>query len=298
MGRWLRVAGCCVIGLAVASLTRELRLRAFASHRESQQYEGTYYLPSSGWLPVFSLGYRQALADLIWCKSLVYFGEELGRSRASPHVFAYTDAILALDPDFKAAYAWIATASMYRPVAPTIDVGLRAAKYLEEAVKRWPYDMELRWDYGSFLRFELAPLEPDQVRKSALLDRAAPHLARAARAGAGPPWLAISNASMLNKLGRVNQAIQALEELYPTVTDPDMQRDIEQRLLALRRQTFQEGMQAAMAKLEEERLQAYPYLSPMLFLLVGQPPSGGVRDLLSTYLEMSDAEVDAFEDAL
>lgn len=255
--------------LAALMATRSLRLSAFTQHRAGQRYADIYYLPRAEWLPILTLGYHAAAADLIWARSLVYFGEELGHTGAVKYAFAYTDAILALDPDFRSAYRWIATAALYRPQAASIDDGLRAATYLERAVKRWPRDGELHWDYGSLLRFELAPLVTDRARKEQLLVRSAPHLQAAARLGAGPPWLGLNSVDLLNKLGRTEQAIRHLEELYGTVSDPQVKAEIEDRLAMLRSHVYVEAMRTADAQFNESHASSYPYLSPELFFFVG-----------------------------
>lgn len=276
--RGLRLLTIASAVVALALGVRTLRLAAFAQHKAGQHYEDAYYLPNAAWLPVLSLGFRQALADLIWCKSLIYFGEELGHRGQVQYVFAYTDAVLALDPDFRSAYVWVATAAIYRPVAVSLENGLRAARYLERATQRWPNDGQLQWDYGSLLRFELAPLEPDRAKKRALLERAAPHLEAAARLGAGPPWLALNNAELLNKLGRTEQAIHQLEELRGTVQDEEVKREIEGRLLQLRRETYVQAAQVADDEFEQARARSYPFLSPGLFLWVGDKPEVGAYE--------------------
>ncbi|MEY4508306.1 MAG: hypothetical protein RLZZ450_428 [Pseudomonadota bacterium] len=267
-----------IASVVVALGVRTLRLAAVTQHKAGQHYEDIYYLPSAAWLPVLSLGFRQALADLIWCKSLIYFGEELGHRGQVQYVFAYTDAVLALDPSFRSAYVWVATAAIYRPVAVSLENGLRAARYLERATQRWPNDGELQWDYGSLLRFELAPLEPDRAKKRALLERAAPHLEAAARLGAGPPWLALNNAELLNKLGHTEQAIRQLEELHATVQEEEVKREIEQKLDRLRRETYVQAMQVADEEFEQTRVRAYPFLSPGLFLWVGDKSEVGAYE--------------------
>lgn len=258
---------------AALAATRWVRLIAFREHQQSQRYEDVYYLPSAAWLPVMSLGYRQALADLLWCRSLVYFGQELSQRGQVRYVFEYTDAILALDPSFRQAYRWVATAALYRPVDTDVEVGLRAARYLEEAVRRWPEDGELEWDYGSLLRFELAPIARDAAQRNALYERAAPHLEAAARLGAGPPWLALISAGLLNRLGRTEQAIQHLEEIYATASDDAVRAELAARLTVLRGQRDMEAVRAAIREFEQSHQRSYPYLSPDLFLWVGPRPS-------------------------
>ena len=285
-----------VLALAVAALlTRELRLQLVAQHASAQRYEDIYYLPSARWLPVLSLGYLDALADLIWCRSLVYFGEDIMHRGTVKYVFEYTDAVLALNPDFRPAYRWVSTAAIYRPTAVDVDVGLRAATYLERALKRWPDDGELHWEYGSLLRFELAPLVEDEKRKRRLLERAAPHLEAAARLGAGPPWLAINSVDLLNKLGRTEQAIRHLEEVHATVRDESVKAEIEERLAALKSRAYIEGMRAANEQFERAWQRSYPYLSPGLFLLVGEREAPRAPGHLLSEPPSEDAE--AFTDA-
>lgn len=234
--RFVRRASFSCLMALVALAARSLRLSAFADHQRGQRYEDVYYVPSPAWLPVLSLGYRQALADVLWCRSLVYFGSELMHRGAVQHAFDYTDAILSLDPDFREPYRWVATAVVYRTHAVDVQLGLRAADYLERAVARWPNDGELHWDYGSYLRFELAPLLSAGAQKDALLAQAAPHLVTAAQLGAGPPWLALVSAGLLNQLGRTEQAIRHLEVMQEAVSDPAVHADIVRRLALLRAQ--------------------------------------------------------------
>jgi hypothetical protein len=266
-----RTGGLMILVL-LAYAVRELRLGAFAMHRQSQRYEDLYYLPRAAWLPTLSLGFHDALADLIWCRSLVYFGEELEHQGAVKFAFEYTDAIIELSPDFKQAYRWASVAAVSRPVAFTLAEGLQGARYLERALERWPQDGELHWDYGSMLRFELAPLLQSGPEKDKLLARAAPHLATAASLGAGPAWLALNSSALLQRLGQSEQAIRHLQEVYPTIQDERTKREVEARLAALRSQSFVEALKTANAEFEQSRQASYPYLTPGLFMLVGAQP--------------------------
>jgi hypothetical protein len=101
------------------------------------------------------------------------------------------------------------------------------------------------------------------------MELSAPHLAIASSLGAGPPWLALNSASLLARVGKKEQAIKHLEEVYGTVQDDATKRQIEQRLSALRSEAFVEALRTANAEFEQARRAAYPYLSPSLFLLVG-----------------------------
>jgi tetratricopeptide (TPR) repeat protein len=266
-----RVAQVLLVGalIVVGYAGRELRLVVFQQHQDSQRYEDIYYLPPADWLPVLSAGFRAAAADLIWCRSLVYFGEQLVHRGAVKYAFDYTDAVLALDPDFRAAYEWIATAALYKPTDVSLADGQRAAAYLKRALVRWPSDGQLHWRYGSVLRFELAPMLPLGAEKDRLIAEATPHLATAASLGAGPPWLALNSSSLLLRLGKTEQAIRHLEEVYGTVQDDMAKKRIEEELAQLRSHAFVEALKTANAEFEQSRRASYPYLTRGLYFLVG-----------------------------
>jgi hypothetical protein len=121
------------------------------------------------------------------------------------------------------------------------------------------------------LRFELAPVAQDPALKQELLERAAPHLAAAARLGAGPPWLALNSSSLLEKLGRREQAARHLEEVYAVTQDEATKADIARRIARLRSETYAEALGAANDAFAAEHRRHYPYVPPDLFMLLGPP---------------------------
>jgi tetratricopeptide (TPR) repeat protein len=266
LARWLGAAAL-LVGLGAA--IRSTRVVAFQHHHANDRYEDAYYLPPSQWLPPMSLGFRQAAADLLWCRTLIYIGEEFLRGGLLRHATAYADAIITLDPDFKAPYRWPATVSLYRPGEFDLDEVLSAVAYLRRAVKRWPNDGELAWDLGSTLRFEVVPHVTDAALKEKLEAEAADFLSTAALLGAGPPWLALNSSTLLTKLGKKEQAIRHLEEVYGTVQDPETKAQIAERLASLRSQTYAEAVREANEQFEQQRRRAFPYLSPTAFFVLG-----------------------------
>jgi len=264
--RIVAVLALCLLAFAA----RTLRLQAFAAHQHGQRHEDIYYLPPPDWLPSMSFGYTSALADLLWCRSLVYFGEELAQKSPAKNLLQYTDAILALDPTFRAAYRWAATGIGFRLVPPTVEEVTQASEYLKRAVERWPQDGELRWDLASYLRFELAPrLSADPVRRDRVLAEAVPHMHVAVLKGAGPPWLALNNATLLSKLGQKEHAIRQLEEIYPTLNDEAVRAQVRDRIAQLQSESYAEAIQVAAGQFERERAENFPYLDGDMFLLVG-----------------------------
>jgi hypothetical protein len=272
----LRIVAVC-LGLACAGLVANgLRSRAQQHFSETQTYEDLYYLPPSEYLIVGSLGYRDSLADVLWMKVLVYFGDEIVHRSNARNLYRYADAIIALAPDFKRVYRWVAGSAIYRPGTASIDDARRAIDYLEMATRRFPDDGELAWDLGATYAFELPPLLEDKAEREAAKRKGLEHLEAASLRNAGPPWLALQAAGQLTALGQREQAIHHLEDVYGVTSDPQIKAQIEEQLALLRSASYAEAMRRTAQELESARQRDFPYMDADLYLLVGpRPPFGG-----------------------
>lgn len=265
---------------------RTLRTRATHHFTATQTYEDVYYLPPAPWLPVLSLGYDEAFADLIWMRGLIYFGAELVHRGDADNVARYGDAALALDPDFRAIYHWVAVGTLYHHGDLPVEDIEKAVAFLERGMRRFPDDGQMAWDLGATMAYELAPRLDDPDRKDDVRRRATEWMMMAARTGHGPPWLALTNATQLERLGRTEQAARHVEEMYAVVQDPELRQQLQWRIAALRSEAHAEAMRRTVEELEARRQAEYPYLSPTLYLLVGPrldartpaPPGGPPED--------------------
>lgn len=247
---------------------RSLRVRSMERYLEGQTYEDLYYLPSASWLKALSLGYDEALADLVWMKALIYYGEEYKEKGAVRHVFHYADALLTLDPDFRRAYRWVGMAALYRPQGATLEDMKRATEYLERGVRRFPDDGELAWDLGASITYEILPYIDDPVEKESLRRKGVEHMLAAARLGAGPPWVTLSNVAELKRLGELEQAARHLEEMYLSIQDGEVREQIRRQLLRLRSESASRATRQAIEELRAAWLRDYPWLPVELYLLV------------------------------
>ena len=238
----------------------------------TRSYEDIYYLPPPQWLDVMSLGHRRALADLIWLRALIYFGEEFEHQGAVRHVFSYGEAMLALDPDFRRVYRWVGGAAVYTPLGSTNAVVERAIDVLRRGIERFPEDGQLAWDAGATIMYELLPnLPEDDPRQERLRMEGNAHMMAAARLGAGPDWLVITNATALRKLGEKERELRHLEEMYAIVRDPKVRSEIEIRLSQLRDEAYAEAFRSANEEFEERRLEEFPYMPASLYFFVADP---------------------------
>lgn len=268
-----------IVALAIAG--DRVRERAQDDFLKAQTYEDVYYLPPPDALILGSLGHRAALADLIWMKALVYFGEELYHGGSVANLWRYADAILALDDHFVRVYRWVASAAIYRTGDVTVADVRKAIDYLERGARFFPDDPELAWDLGATYAYELAPMLPAGPAREEARQKSLDHLEMAALRGAGPAWLGLRTARQLGSLGKKEQAVQHLQDLYATATDPAIKAQLEAQLASLQTETYVEAMRAASDELEARRKRDFPYLGTSLYLVVGpRPPFDGDELLL------------------
>lgn len=232
-----------------------------------QAFEDVFYAPPPGWLRVGSLGHSEALADLMWIKGLVYFGEALGSSTGVDHVFSYVDAIVALDPDFARVYRWASTAGIYKKKT-TLQDFRRAAAYAERGAAQFPDSGEMAWEAGSTIMFELVPNVEEETEAQALRVRATRYLEKAGRLGAGPPWLALTTTKSLKRLGKLDRALAHLEEMYLTTSNSTLKKQLAEQIMQIKGHTFAEALRLEQEKLSERHEKKAPYLPLLLFELV------------------------------
>lgn len=261
-----------VVLLSLVGGIWSLRTRAMEHYLDTQTYEDIYYLPPPDWLEVMSLGYRRALADLIWLRALIYFGDEFENQGAVKHVFNYGDSMLALDPDFRRVYRWVGVAGVYTPTGSPPEFIGRAVDVLRRGVERFPDDGELAWDAGATIIYELLPnLPKDDPSRARLEAEGNEHMLAAARLGAGPSWLVLTNATSLRKLGEKERELRHLEEMYAIVRDQSVKAQIEARLSQLRDEAYAEAFRRANEEFEQRRREEFPYLPPTLYFFVADP---------------------------
>ncbi len=268
------VAWATALAVLIGALTGiwALRGRAMDHYLGTQAYEDIYYLPPPQWLEVMSLGYRRALADLIWLRALIYFGDEFENRGAVKHVFNYGDSMLELDPDFERVYRWVGVAGVYTPEGSPVEYLERAVDVLRLGTQRFPDNGTLAWDTGATIAYELLPRLPkDYPNREQLQLEANEHMMAAARLGEGPEWLVLTNATLLSKLGHSEREQRHLEEMYTIVRDPDVKAQIERRLSRLRDEAYAEAFRSVNEEFQERRLREFPYMPSSLYFFVADP---------------------------
>ena len=238
----------------------------------TQTYEDIYYLPPPEWLAGDELGSsaRPRGPDLASRPDLLRRRvHERGRGEAR---FNYGESMLALDPDFRRVYRWVGVAGVYTPTGSPPEFIERSIDVLRRGVERFPDDGELAWDAGATITYELLPHLPRTIRAGSVSKAEGnEHMMAAARLGAGPDWLVITNATSLRKLGRADRELRHLEEMYAVVRDPKVKAQIEIRLSQLRDEAYAEAFRRANEEFEQTAIEEFPYMPSALYFFVADP---------------------------
>lgn len=227
------------------------------------------YLPRASVLRAVSVGHPEAMADLVFLRTVTYFGTQLVGSKNYDWLQRHLDTVTELDPRFRAAYRFGGNAAMYNGRAITNRDVLLSNHFLEAGLKQFPSDWELAFMLGCNYMFELKTDDPAQ--KEAWRRVGGDYIRRAAIAGGGPPWLPLLAATIMSKEGQTDAALRYLEEAYLTAVD-DRTRDEVWRLLKAKRAAAVEVLASAREKFVAAWQKALPYAPADLYVVVGDAP--------------------------
>jgi tetratricopeptide (TPR) repeat protein len=241
---WSRVVTWAVLAASVAGIaaSRSWLFPRFVKLREKSD---VYTLPSPDQVVVASLGYRSALADLLFAHVLVWHGLNFQQKRRLEFASEYLETVAALDPTFRETYYYGDTLIAMQPTPPTREDYWRARKLLEKGLANRPGDTELWLSAGQFMAYVAAPWLEDEKEKAEWKLAGARVLARACElvsSNQNIPFHCITAASLFTRAGEREATIQFLERVL-SVSDDDEIRAIATRWL-----------QAALGEQERERL--------------------------------------------
>ncbi len=172
------------------------------------------YLPKGEYLKVAVLGYRQAVADLIWLKAVQHFG--VREQTAEGYLWAYhaVDVLTDLDPQF--AYA-------YQVAGAVLGVWANRAQesvaILSKGMKHNPEVWQLPFYVGYDYFYELH--DPG---------RAAPYFRLASVLPGSPEYLPRLAARMTVEAGDPDAALEFLQRLYQSVQDQRLREGLDRRI--------------------------------------------------------------------
>ncbi len=261
-----------IAGITVASLlwlgAHALRNEAIAARASWPKTDTMLLVPPVEVAPF--VPYRELMADLLWCRLLVYYGSNWGGEGDLSQVEQLLDNIIALDPRFKAVYEWGAFAVAYRHGTATQEEFHSSLRYLDRAMKEYPDDYRYFWLAGVRYYFDLWSKDPTVVRH--YRERGAELIEAAMTKPNAPPSLAEDAASMRTKLGQFNRALDNLREMIATTSDERVRARMLKRV-RLTDPDLADELANANARLLGRWLENMASVPLDFYILLGDPPS-------------------------
>jgi hypothetical protein len=228
-----------LVALAAFVLAGAVRPSAVDRFRRGGAGDDIYALPPPKELVVASLGYRAALADLLFAHLLVDFGVHVVQKRRVEFIGDYIDAINALDPSFREPYRFADTFLVLTPESPRLEHWQKAREIYVRGMKNRPFDSELWNSAGQYLAYLAPPHLPTEELKREYKLQGAKVLSRACELAGdneNVPYHCMTAASLLSAAGEREAAIDAARRMLEVTDDPE----IEERELAFLRHKLDE----------------------------------------------------------
>ena len=290
----------CVICLLVLTiLLRGLSVSKYAQVFEDDQ---RYYLPPSNWLRVFSLGYTEASADLIWVKTLVYFGEQaINRFTAEPKgdetVFTinYIRTAIDLDPRFRNLYRRGGVLTLHQKgkiTKKTIDM---AIEVMEKGLEVFPNDGGIAFNLGFIYYYESEwRLSKDDKNLDLYKEKGVRLLRRAALMEGAPRYVWLLASTLLKREGLEDLMIDHLKATLANETEPQIREAMEIQL----RQALGKAAERdiSMSRRSQAKWRSdMPYIPYDLYLLLGSNDERSIKEVLNP-LDLTEHLLDITEE--
>lgn len=261
--------------MAVAALgIAFVRPRLTAQFKKLRATSDVYTLPSPEQTVALSLGYRSALADLIYANVLVSYGTHFDEKRRFEFVGNYLDTINALDPKFRQPYRFADTLLTIQPKSPRREDYLKAREILERGLRERPYDAELWSAAGQFLAYIAAGQFKDEKLRNEWRMAGARVLARACELvskNENIPFHCITAASLFSRAGERAAIIQFLQRVLSVSDNEEIRRLALGYLEKVVGEQQRAELEARHKRLSDVWGKDLPFVNKDLLLVVGPP---------------------------
>jgi tetratricopeptide (TPR) repeat protein len=222
---------CAVAALLVASV----RARLFEVHKRVKNRDDVYFLPPPEQVVTMSLGWRYALADLLWSHVMVQQGLHTFERRRYQNLTLLYDAINALDPSWRTPYIYADALITFQGATTPYDEIVKIREILERGVSAIPFDAEIWLNLGQFVSFVAPPsyLEDRPEVAERWRREGVAALQRAAELSGSQSWIAwqaLGGAVILEKAGDPKAALAFLERLFVITDDEELRDDLRRRI--------------------------------------------------------------------
>lgn len=222
-----KLVSLLLVVLSAASI-QYFRAGLWEPFQKLKSTSDVYTLPAPPQTVVLSLGYRSALADLIYAHVLVSYGLHFQDKRLFSSVGQYLETINELDPKFITPYLFADTLLVLQPKAPPIEHYEMARKILLRGTREFPFHALLWMSAGQYLAYLAPPHLRSEAEKQAWKLEGARLLAHACELqGSDVPPQCIVAAGILNRSGQHEANIRFLQRFLAVNDDPEMRAQAE-----------------------------------------------------------------------
>lgn len=266
-GALLVAAGACIAAV---------RAPLAKTHHHIKEKSDVNVLPAPEQVVRLSLGFRAALADLLWSHVLVEQGLHTQDNRRYDTVANLLDAINALDPSFRDPYLLTDALITFQVGTTSHAEVVKAREIMERGVKNRPDDAELWLVLGQFTGF-IAPgtYLTDPAEQKQWTEDGARFLARAAELGGADAkisWAALGGAGLLHRAGQRDAEIRFLRRALAVTDDDELKDNLKQKLAKLLGEREYEAYVARDKEFGEKWRRDLPFVDKTMMLLLGPPP--------------------------
>jgi len=249
-------------------IANQLHAPAEAARTDWPAEADVLYVPPPGYLRAMSVGYREAMADLIWVRALIFTGERFGSTDTNA-VERYTEAINDLAPRFRRPYLWGAITQIYGGQANVSrDMVERSARVYERGLEQFPESHELLYPYGMLLSVQVGSTPGYSEAERAEHTRRGADLIRRAAAFGADPLVRLQAATLITDNASPQLAIQFLESQLAATEDEEHRRLLRRKLSELAGPERVVAVEAIRKQFFEELQRERPYVPDNVYAVI------------------------------
>ena len=257
-----------IAAIAIALVTDRAHVNLLARRAEFPPDADVLYLPGPRHLELMSLGYREALADFVWIRAVIFSGEHLGQDTIE-WVDDYLDGIMALAPRLRRPYAWGGITSVYSGhKAITKSMVERALALYRRGLSQFPEDHEMLFTLGMLLTRDVQTIPGFSPEERLAAKSEGIELVRKAAAFGAPPVVRQYAATLLGDAATDQLAIQFLETQLLETDDEGYKRVLRRKLDELLGAELVRSLERLRSDFLAERDRKAPYVPETLFAVI------------------------------
>ncbi len=190
------------------------------------QHEPFLYLPSGDYLKPLALGYNQVLADVLWIRTVHYFGSHYMTDKEYPWLYHMLTLIIDLDPKFNFPYYFGGIV-----LSVEADQKDRANAILARGMEAYPE----KWEYPFYIGFNHYYHEGNPAA-------AIPYIEKAAALPRAPAFVQSLVGTLYLKTGKKETALKFFRKIYENTSDALVREKISTKIEKLLSEEMNDGL--------------------------------------------------------